>query len=114
MEKKTEQTGLVKGIGALLTGRFLTSKKWEKNWPFILYLSLLTLLMIGSSHSAERKVHRISALRNEMKELSSKYIDLHSHLMQESMETKVVERAASMGLQKSPQPPKKLILEAQH
>lgn len=94
----------------MLSGRFLTSKKWEKNWPFILYLSLLTLLMIGSSHSAERKVHRISALRNEMKELSSKYIDLHSQLMQESMESKVVERAAEMGLRKSPVPPKKISL----
>lgn len=89
----------------VITGRFLTSRKWEKNWPFLIYLSLLTLLMIASSHSADRKAHRLSELREEVHELSSRYIELHSQLMNESLESKVVERAADIGLTAPKQPP---------
>jgi len=92
-------------LGSLITGSFLVSKQWVKNWPFILYLSLLALIMIASSHSADRKVHRIADLRTEMKEMSSKYIDTRSRLMIESMESKVVEKAAELGLQHAEEPP---------
>jgi hypothetical protein len=96
---------LVEPIKEVVTGRFLVSQSWSRNWPFIIYLSFLALIMIASSHSAERKVHSISRLRTEMKELNSKHIDLRSQLMIESMEYKVVERAHDMGLINSDEPP---------
>lgn len=102
----TKENGLnLKSIGSLITGRFLTNSKWQRNWPFILFLSFLTLIMIASSHSAERKVHRISALRTEVKELSSQHIDTHSRLMNESLESKVLSKAKKLGLQKSYEAP---------
>ncbi|MGB0175577.1 MAG: FtsL-like putative cell division protein [Owenweeksia sp.] len=95
-------------LSSVFTGRFLVSKGWEKNWPFILYLSLLALIMIASSHSADQKVHEIARLRSEMKELNSEFIDTRSRLMLESMESKVVERATELGLERSEHPPLKI------
>ena len=92
-------------LKGLFTGSFLGSEQWAKNWPFILYLSLLALIMIASSHSADRKVHEITRLRSHMKELNSEYIDTRSRLMIESMEYKVVQKAEALGLVKSDQPP---------
>ena len=97
-------------MSSVFTGRFLVSKGWEKNWPFIIYLSLLAMIMIASSHSADEKVHHIADLRTEMKELSSEYIDTRSRLMLESMETKVVEKAKEIGLERSQHPPIKIIV----
>ena len=96
---------LLDPIKGVVTGQFLVSEKWSKNWPFIIYLSILALMMIASSHSAERKVHEISRLRTQMKELNSKHIDLRSTLMIESMEYKVVGRAQELGLVNSDEPP---------
>ncbi|MDZ7847824.1 MAG: FtsL-like putative cell division protein [Owenweeksia sp.] len=96
---------LVNPLKGVFTGSFLVSKQSTKNWPFILYLSLLALIMIASSHSADRKVHEIARLRAQMKELNSEYIDTRSRLMIESMEYKVVQQAEKMGLKKSDQPP---------
>ena len=64
--------------------------------------------MTTSSHNAERKVHRIAELRREMKELNSEFIDTRSRLMNESMESKVIEKvnAAHLNLQQGKQPPK--------
>lgn len=99
-------------IGSLFTGRFLVSQRWEKNWPFIIYLSFLALLMIYSSHSADKKVHEIARLRNHMKELNSEFIETRSTLMLQALETKVVERGEEIGLIESKQPPIKLTQKA--
>ncbi len=106
MEDKAPQK--YNSIGSLFTGRFLVSQRWEKNWPFILYLSFLALLMIYSSHSADRKVHEIARLRSEMKELNSEFIETRSNLMLEALETKVVKRAQAIGLVESQHPPIKI------
>lgn len=97
---------------ALLTGSFLTNPRYAKSWPFILYLSVLALAMIGSSHSAERKVHRLSELREQVKELSAQYIETHAELMKQSTESKVVSRASEeLNLFKPSVPPKKIIIK---
>lgn len=96
---------MVNPLKGVFTGSFLVSEQWSKNWPFIIYLSFLALIMISSSHSADRKVHRIAKLRAQMKELSSEYIDTRSHLMVESMEYKVMQKAGELGLEKTDQPP---------
>ena len=94
-------------FGDLLTGRFLVHPKVLQHWPFILFICLLALIMTASSHTAERKVHQISELRSEMKELHSQFIDTRSRLMNESMESKVLSRIeeAELGLMKSEEPP---------
>ncbi len=95
----------------MVTGRFLVSESWQKNWPFVLYLSLLAMIMISSSHQADKKVHEIAKLRSEVKELSSEYTDTRSRLMQESMKTKVVEKANAIGLKESKKPPVKIKID---
>lgn len=100
-------------LSTLLTGRFLVNPKVLQQWPFILFLCVLALIMTASSHSAERKVHRIAQLRSDMKELHSQFIDTRSRLMSESMETKVLARVEEAGLplRKSELPP--LIIKKQ-
>ncbi|MCR9154244.1 MAG: FtsL-like putative cell division protein [Croceimicrobium sp.] len=87
-----------KRLSTLLTGRFLLSPRVLKHWPFIVFLCALALIMTASSHSAERKVHRIATLRTEMKELHSQFIDTRSSLMKQSMQSKVLTRVEEAGL----------------
>ena len=53
----------------ILKGKFLVSDDAFRNWRFIIFLSALALIMIASSHRADKKVHRIAQLNNEVKEL---------------------------------------------
>jgi hypothetical protein len=100
-------------LSTLLTGGFLVNPKVLKHWPYILFLCALALIMTTSSHNAERKVHRIAELRREMKELNSEFIDTRSRLMNESMESKVIEKIkiAHLQLQKGAQPPRLIKIE---
>lgn len=92
----------------LIKGKFLVNDDSLKNWRLILFVSFLALFMIGSSHSADKKVHKIARLNTEVKELKSEYVDIRMQLMQSRMESKILAIMESHGLQTSTTPPKKI------
>ncbi|HET8754258.1 MAG TPA: FtsL-like putative cell division protein [Salinimicrobium sp.] len=92
----------------ILKGKFLVSNDAFKNWRFILFCTLLAILMIGSSHSAERKVHDIARLNAEVKELRSEFIDGRSRLMRLKMESTLTQKMAQRGVKPSEIPPTKI------
>jgi len=79
-----------------------------KNWRFIIFLSVLALIMIASSHSADKKVHRIAQLNNDVKELKSEYVDVRMTLMQAKLESKIIKTMEKRGLKPSLMPPQKI------
>ncbi|MEL6810575.1 MAG: FtsL-like putative cell division protein [Bacteroidota bacterium] len=99
-----------KNIYNIIKGRFLVSDDALKNWRFIIFLSALALVMIASSHAADRKVHEIARLSNEVKELKSEYVDVRMQLMQSKMETKIIKAMERRGLFPSETPPQKIII----
>ena len=92
----------------IVKGRFLVSDDTFKNWRFVVFLSILALVMIGSSHTADKKVHRIARLSNEAKELKSEYLDVRKQLTQTKMESKLTAVMSKTGLQTSTIPPQKI------
>jgi hypothetical protein len=92
----------------IIKGKFLVNDDAMKNWRFIIFLSFLALIMIASSHSADKKVHRIAQLSNEVKELKSEYVDVRMKLMQSRMESKIIKAMAMRGLAPSETPPQKI------
>ena len=102
-----------KNIYSILKGTFLVSDDSFKNWRMILFISLLAVIMIASSHSADKKVHEIARLNNEVKELRSAFMDGRKKLMGLKMESSVIQKMAEKGLEPSVIPPKKIIVKSQ-
>ena len=92
-------------VSGFIQGRFLVDERIRRHYPFVLFLALLAAISIYSSHAADKKVHRISELRKDLKDLSSDYIDTRSKLMEASIESKVIERAEEIHLIRKNQPP---------
>jgi len=92
----------------ILKAKFLVSDDSFKNWRFIIFLSVLALIMIASSHSADKKVHRIAQLNNDVKELKSEYVDVRMTLMQAKLESKIIKVMEKRGLKPSLMPPQKI------
>ena len=53
-----------KSIYSILRGTFLVSDDSFKNWRIIIFISVLAIVMIASSHSADKKVYEIAKLKN--------------------------------------------------
>ena len=97
-----------KGILDVLKGKFLVSGDAPKNWLFIIFISFLATVMIGSSHSADKKVHQIAALNEEVKELRSEFVDLRSDAQRLKLESTITKTVAENGLYPSETPPRKI------
>ena len=103
-----------KSIQSILKGTFLVSDDSFKNWRFIIFLSALAIIMIASSHSADRKVHEIAKLNEEVKELRSALIDGRKKLMHLKMESTIRLKLNESGILPSDVPPKKIKVLAQN
>ena len=92
----------------ILKANFLINGDAVKNWRFIVFCTFLAIIMIACSHSAERKVHNIAKLDNEVRELRSEFVDVRSALMKLKMESTITSRMAARGVKPSETPPYKI------
>lgn len=92
----------------ILKANFLINGDAVKNWRFIVFCTFLAIIMIACSHSAERKVHNIAKLNNEVRELRSEFVDVRSALMKLKMESTITSRMAARGVKPSETPPYKI------
>ena len=93
------------GIYNLLKGQFLINENAFRNWRFIIFIVTLMLLMIGSSHSIDKKVMEIAALNKELKELKAEFVDARSIAMTMRLESTVRKKVNTYGLKPSSIPP---------
>lgn len=96
----------------ILKGKFLIADDAMKNWRMLFFLSLLAIFMIASSHSAEKKVHQIARLNNEVKELRTYFVDGRSELMRIKMESNVRRKMWDRGIRPPAKPPQKIIVKS--
>lgn len=100
-----------KGFYDILKGKFLISNDAFNNWRFILFCTLLAIFMIGSSHSAEQKVHEIARLNDQVLELRTQFLDGRSNLMKLKMESTITRRMEGRGIKPSDVPPTKIVVK---
>ena len=91
-----------------MRGKFLVSDEAPKNWMFIIFASFLATIMIASSHSADRKVLRVAALNEQVKELRSEFVDMRSDVQRLKLESTILQTLEEDGLYPSEVPPKKI------
>ncbi len=100
---KTKQT-----LYGILKGNFLVDKDAQKNWGFIIFLTSLALLMIGSSHNIDKKVQNIANLNKQKRELRSEFVSTRSDLMKLKMESSIIKELENNGFYTYINPPQKI------
>ena len=89
---------------------FLAGKDSRKNWKMLMFISVLILITIYSSHSADQKVFKISELNKEVNNLNNVSVSTKIDLMNVKMESKVTSKLKSQGFYPSNNPPVKIII----
>jgi Tfp pilus assembly protein PilO len=92
----------------ILKGKFLVDEDAQKNWGFIIFLTVLALLMIASSHSIDKKVQKIAQLNKKNRELRSQFVATRSDLMQLKMESSINKELEKRGFYSYLNPPQKI------
>lgn len=102
-----------KRLVSILRGTFLVSGDAPRNWAFIVFISGLATIMIASSHAADKKVHQLAALNEEVKELRSEFVEIRSQAQRLKLESTIRESVKEAGLLPADTPPNKIIVTPQ-
>ena len=104
MKKKKSKKSFVK----VLNGDFLSRDELVKNLPFISFIGLLLVVLIGWGYYTETIGKAESNLEKDLGELNSEYFTLGSEFNRLSRQTQVADRLKETGLMESVSPPKKI------
>lgn len=85
-----------------------SGEKSKKIWLFSVYIVLWIFVMIYAAHSYEKKVIRAKMLGEEVKELSSEFLDISSELMKKKMESNLIKKLEPAQIYPSETPPTKI------
>ncbi|MBB6497883.1 FtsL-like putative cell division protein [Pedobacter cryoconitis] len=107
-EKESENANLF--FKKLFTEGVVTKEAATAMLPFLIFLSLLTMLYIANSHMAVKNIRDIDKLNKEVKELSWEYKSLKADLMFKSKLTEVAKKVDTLGIKELTEPPHKIII----
>jgi hypothetical protein len=85
-----------------------TSEKIGDNLPYVFFLILLAMVYIGNAHYTEKKVRKIDALKNEIKELTWTYMSVKSDAIYQSTYSNLSEQVNPNQLSNEGSFPKKI------
>ncbi len=112
--RRTKRTGKSRkgAFRAFVDGTFLANKVVLEQLPFILFLTVLTLIYIGNRYHAEKIVRETNRLKREINELRAEAISTSAELMYKSTKSQVLRaiREKNLGLEESRVPPKKIVI----
>ena len=94
----------------IIRGSFLVDEKSTSNWLYIFLFLVLSIVMISSSHSVDKKVYEIAALNEQIKSLRSEFVDTRTLLMTLKMESTVKNKLFEKGIKTSKNPPVKIVI----
>ena len=94
----------------IIRGSFLVDEKSTSNWLYIFLFLVLSIVMISSSHSVDKKVYEIAALNEQIKSLRSEFVDTRTLLMTLKMESTVKSKLFEKGIKTSKKPPVKIVI----
>jgi hypothetical protein len=79
--------------------------------PKALFIALLLLVYVYNSHQGDRMARQITVLSSEVEDLRTDFTTLQSEWMIQTRRSQLIDRAKSMGLIESQEPPFKIIAE---
>lgn len=91
--------------------RFASENLLVTSWRLVLFIVILAIIVVYSSHKVDQKVIRINKLKVELKDLRSRHIDMRTTLMTLSKTTNVAEEVKKNGLLYSSDAPYKIKIE---
>lgn len=104
MEKKSTTLQRFREIDALGVGIV------KRNVLFFCFITVLGLIYIANAHYAESKIRRITALKNELKELNWKYMSMKSAMLEQSSYSTIQSELKNRDLGLRGQSPVKVIV----
>jgi len=100
------------GVSSFLRGTILTDQRVTRQFPFIIFLAFLGLILITNRYRSEKVIRKIEVLQDTIDDLRSQSITNSSKLMHMSKPSEMVLKVkqAGLGLQEQTRAPRKIVV----
>lgn len=107
-ERKTNDGGHLKKVMNVLGGSFLVKESFIKQFPFMVTITVLLMILITNTYIAESRTREIANTTKQLNDLHVEYIQLKSDIMQASKQSVLSKKLEGLGI-KAPMEPLKRI-----
>ena len=110
-DKKKEKKKGGRSLMSILGGSFLVKEKFTKQFPFIVYVTVLLMIIITNTYIAEERTRELAKTSKRLNDLQVEYVQLKSEIMEASKQSVLVKRLAGTGLKEAITPLKRIEVE---
>ena len=107
-EKRKKGKG---GFMTILGGRFLLREKFSKQFPFMVYITVLLMAIITNTYIAESRIRELTQTARKLNDLQVEYVKVKSDIMEASKQSVLAKRLAGTGLKEITEPLKRIEVE---
>lgn len=96
---------------SILGGKFLVREEISKQFPFMVYVTVLLMAIITNTYIAEERTRELAKTSKRLNDLQVEYVQLKSEIMEASKQSVLVKRLAGTGLKEAITPLKRIEIE---
>ena len=101
------------GVSSFLRGTILTDERITRQFPFVIFLVIMGLLMITNRYRSEKVIREIEVLQDTIDDLRSQSITYAARLMYMSKPSEVAQKVKDAGLvlEEQVRAPRKIVVD---
>lgn len=103
-ERKANSEGGIKKVMNVLGGGFLAKEKFAKQFPFLVTITVLLMVLITNTYIAEERNREITRTTRQLNDLQVEYIQLKSAIMQATKQSVLSKRLVGTGIKDPTEP----------
>ena len=103
-ENKQTGEGGIKKVWNVLGGSFLVRENFVKQFPFMMTITILLMILITNTHIAESRTREIASANKQLRDLRAKYVELRANDMEASLQSTLVKKLEGTGIKESLDP----------
>ena len=100
-----------KTIMNVLGGKFLVRESFAKQFPFMVFVTLLLMAIITNTYIAEGRIRELAKTAHKLNDLQVEYVQVRSAIMEASKQSMLAKKLAGTGLKEVTQPLKRIEVE---
>ena len=110
-EKQEKRKKAKGGFMTILGGRFLLREKFSKQFPFMVYITVLLMAIITNTYIAESRIRELTQTARKLNDLQVDYVKVKSDIMEASKQSVLAKKLAGTGLKEITEPLKRIEVE---
>jgi hypothetical protein len=107
-ERKKSGDNSVKRVMNVLGGSFLVRENFVKQFPFMVTVTVLLMVLITNTYIAESRTREIADNTKTLNDLHVTYIQLKSEIMQASKQSVLTKKLSDIGIKPPMEPVKRI------